>query len=213
MLFRALLVALAFSASAYAQSAEPPNATVHVEGPRAAVLEGRASSEDAWSVVCQTPCDVRLPLAFEYRIVGKGIHTSDPFTLQAHPDQIETITVRPGWKAGSFAGALVVVVSGLVLTVGLGIGLVELAVKLGNVPGCDGPCPSANSTATTTSLVLMLTGLVGVGGGLALLATNDETSTRQRFPSLVPPAPAQREQTWERALPRRATMPVLSFRF
>lgn len=91
-LLAAALVALASNARA-----EPPP-VVHLETPRAPGLPQieRRSPDGIWQRICEEPCDVRLPLGFDYRVGGRGVVDSAPFQL---PRGASEITIRA--KVGS----------------------------------------------------------------------------------------------------------------
>src|ERR1700723_2147423 len=69
-------------------------------------------ADDAWSLVCDSPCDRPLPLGREYRLVGlRGVRPSRPFFLEASPGQSVLVTATAA-SDDAFAGGVVLIVLG-----------------------------------------------------------------------------------------------------
>ena len=56
-------------ASASVASADDDRARVHIKSEKHVQLEIRPLQHDAWMLACDSPCDLDLPLASEYRVV------------------------------------------------------------------------------------------------------------------------------------------------
>jgi len=142
------------------------------------VVEARVGSDpdSDWTVVCRASCDRDLPLAYEYRINGSNVRTSEPFRLQAQPGQRLTLEVNASSESAHSVGIVLVAASPILLATGF---FYVVAGSLGGAVGCDpGQTCNGNSTATTGGAVLMGTGLVALIAGIALIASNGSTTER-----------------------------------
>ncbi|MEO8874986.1 MAG: hypothetical protein ABI461_05315, partial [Polyangiaceae bacterium] len=91
---------LAISSTARAdETSEVNEVLVHVVGPSRATLQRLDGSE--WVEQCVAPCDLRVLPQNRYRVAGRGMHESDPFTLVAAPGGDETIHVHGGTESKS----------------------------------------------------------------------------------------------------------------
>jgi hypothetical protein len=161
--------------------AQENDVLVHLDGSAAASLERLDGSEWVWE--CKAPCDLRLPRSDRYRIVGKGIHESDPFELIASPGSDETIHVRASSKARSTAGAIVFL-SGLVGAVS---GLIMFEVANAN-NDCDrdvtafgdpGPPCHSYDGLRYTGIGVAIGGLINLAVGALLYSAHLSSTLTQ----------------------------------
>jgi hypothetical protein len=129
---------------------------VHLETPSPISLEHRAGPQAAWEHACDSPCDVRLPVGDQYRIVGGAdINESNSFVLDGSKGDRAVLYVAPGSKNRQKIGTGVLI-GGAVLFVG------------GVVGGLAASCPSctfqANGTTDNRNFLA-----IGIGTGLAVV--------------------------------------------
>ena len=151
-------------------------ATVHIESD--SVVELQASNDGEWKTVCISPCDRAIALGGTYRVVGEGMKSSGPFRLHAGPGQHLDLEVTPR-SGGLFAlGIVGTVVGGLALAVGL---LVIMVGALENTSfGLTGGATNSGGSGTEAAgLGIVGVGVLGVVGGIVLIATNTKTRVSQ----------------------------------
>ena len=105
-----------------------------------------------WLETCRTPCDRKLDPQYVYRVNGKGITPSKPFTIPGDTERVEVEA-----ETGSAARAIV---GGSMATVGI-LGLIGGAVCL--ILGYTLSYEDARGTLQTA-------GWAGLGGGAVLTA-------------------------------------------
>jgi hypothetical protein len=151
----------------------PPakTAVVHIESERSVRLEA-LSGEKSYSFVCTSPCDKAVDLGAQYRIAGDGVRTSRAFSIEGQQGQRIVIEVDPGSKAAFVGGIVLVSLSPVVSIVGL------LIWALNSVDGSEG--------GRTVGIGIALGGLLGLTGGIIMIATNASTKQTQ---SAAAPAP------------------------
>jgi hypothetical protein len=128
---------------------------VHLDSPSPVSLEHR-SAQSAWEHVCDSPCDQRLPVGDEYRIVGGAdVNESNPFVLDSAKGDRAVLYVAPGSKSRQKIGTGILI-TGAVLFVG------------GIVGGLLASCPSctfqANGTTDNQNFLA-----IGIGTGIAVV--------------------------------------------
>jgi hypothetical protein len=128
---------------------------VHIDSPQKVSLERRSSPSAAWEHACESPCDGRLPVGDQYRIVGTGMNDSNPFTLDGSKGDRAVLLVAPGTKQKAAIGEGLLI-GGAVLLVG--------AVVFGAIGACPSCTFQANGTTDTTN-----TDVIGAATGLAVI--------------------------------------------
>jgi hypothetical protein len=132
---------------------------VHIDTPRAVRLEKRAGS--SWEMACYSPCDTRMAVTPEYRIVGDGLNDSEPFTLEASKGHV-TLKVDPGTQGGQTRGVWTLIGSGAVLAGGAAV------ILLGAKKHTDaqGVLQQSSTNSIFIGSSMMLAGVIGglVGG-------------------------------------------------
>jgi hypothetical protein len=131
---------------------------VHMDAASPVSLEHRSGPQAAWEHACDSPCDQRLPVGEEYRIVGgPDINESNVFFLDGSKDPSSgraILLVAPGSKRKQKIGTGILI-GGAVLLVG------------GVVGGLLAACPSctfqANGTTDNQNFLA-----IGIGTGLAV---------------------------------------------
>jgi hypothetical protein len=136
---------------------------VHIQTKELVTLEHRSGPDAPWEHGCETPCDVRLPAADEYRVVGIGLNESVPFSLTAPNGDVVTIHVAPGIKSRAKTGEIMTF-TGAVLLVGavvVGIG----ASDPGKTFQANGVTDNYNwdviAVGTTVAVAGLITGILG----------------------------------------------------
>lgn len=177
----AILAALALTASARAQDVVP-TVRVHIEGDPRAVLE--MHSEAGWTVVCEAPCDRRVPLDVRYRINGDGIQQSKRFELPSTYGEVR-VDVAPAPAALHVLGVVWASLGGAAFIGGLQTMIV--AVFTESCSDCVGGF--ANTTAPNVAWALMGAGALSVIGGSVLVAQTrtQVTLTTEDHVSVVAP--------------------------
>jgi hypothetical protein len=119
-------------------------------------LEHRAGPGAAWEHACDSPCDQRLPVADQYRIVGgPDVNESNPFVLDGSKGDRAVLYVAPGTKTRQKIGTGILI-GGAIVAVGGAIG------------GFAASCPSCDfNQGTSTDNRNWLA--IGVGTGLAVV--------------------------------------------
>lgn len=217
-------VFLLMPAAAHADDrSEEDDVGVHLEGPRESTLERLDGSE--WVRECVAPCDLRVRRNGPWRVAGRDIQESAPFTLAAPAGGDETIDVRGGSVARSTTGAIIFL-TGLVSAPG---GLLMIGVadanndcdRGGPVFGDPTPCHSY-AGLRDAGIAVGISGLVSVLVGAILYATSMRSEAIQTIARIAPsrvrffPLPtlgARGERSPALALPTAAAQPLLSFTF
>jgi len=161
--------------------------TVHLTSPQPASLESRAADGAEWIHACDAPCDARLSVTDQYRVVGEGLRPSKPFFLDQNAgDKIE-LRVAPGSQT-KYRNGMILVGGGAVAAVG-GILMIALGAQPGQTtsetsPTGDGQTHNANTNWIFGGTALIVTGIVAAIGGGSLIDGNAHT----RVGSPVKPA-------------------------
>jgi hypothetical protein len=118
---------------------------VHVETPRPVILEGQ-TQDGTWTAVCDAPCDREVEPG-SYRVRGKGVRTSETFTLEGTAKRV-TVEVDPA-SSGAPGGAILLIVVG---SIGLAPGAALTAlIAAGEIAGAIFICPIAAAFETVKS--------------------------------------------------------------
>jgi hypothetical protein len=164
--------------------------SLHVDSPYVVQVEHRAAPDQAWVAVCANPCDAPVPAVGQYRVRGRGITSSAPFTLDPQGPSV-VLQVSPGSKdkvrTGWFVvggGAAAVVVGAVLDAVGTGQGTV--AGQGG--PGDAGTTSNDKVNFYLAGTTLLLAGLATALYGGALVFDNAHSTVHEN--DAPPPLPA-----------------------
>lgn len=170
------------SSSLYAQLPPPPGedgVVVHLDGDRV-VLEGDSDDIDwhtDWTKICESPCDVALPLHRVYRVDGPGVRPSAPFHLQGRDGGAVDVHVSARHSTDFYIGVTATAAGGTATLVGLtGWYVSALGDSIEN--GLSG------RSERNTQMPWIGVTAVGVGvlaSGLVILLTNRRTQTSQEM--------------------------------
>jgi hypothetical protein len=110
------------TAAAEARADDMARALAHVSvvSPKPVQLEMRQRSGGPWLRACDSPCDEDLPIDSEYRIVRGDGTWGDVFRLTASAGEHVRLAVKPPWVAAQIAGNAIIVMAGVVGTIGIG---------------------------------------------------------------------------------------------
>jgi hypothetical protein len=193
----------------------PPEATVHVGTP-GVTLELRPNADHAWQVGCVAPCDVRVPVLYEYRIAGSGVQPSKPFRITAAKVDI---SADPGSRGVHTAGVAADIIGGLAI---VGWFFYIIIGTANDASGSNDAGHALKDRATDGIGLTLILGGVGlsIAGAIMQAATETEVTQRALIPVVHPVQPgAARTPVWrdasamEKSAPAAVTVPVLSFRF
>lgn len=198
-------LATAAAPRAYAQPVlqqGPPEAIVHVGTP-GVTLELRPNADHGWQVGCVAPCDVRVPVLYEYRIGGSGVQPSKPFRITA--PRVD-ITADPGSRGVHTAGTAADIVGGLMI---VGWFVYIIVGTANDASGNNDAGHALKDRASDGVGLTLILGGVGLSIAGAIMQATSETEVTQRalLPVVHPVAPAALQ------LPKPATVPLFSFRF
>ena len=180
------LLALAASAATVAVPAgahadEATTVSLHVDSPYVVTVERSAPGSREWQAVCANPCDVPVPVLGQYRVRGRGVTPSAPFTLTPEgPTAILQVTpgsknkTRTGWFV--VAGGAAAVVAGAVIDA-VGTGQGQVAGQGG--PGDPGNTSTARVNFYLAGTTLLLAGLAAAWYGGALVVDNAHSRVRE----------------------------------
>jgi hypothetical protein len=189
---------------------------VHIESPKQVNLERREGA--TWQFVCSSPCDQKVSVSNEYRVMGDDLNESKAFMLDSSKGKV-TLNVIPGYHNKQQQG-LYVLIGGGVLAVG-GI-LTILIGSDGKTPfSGDGETHLGNTNTIFIGSTLILAGIVGgiLGGAWyidnAHTRVGGDTAKAQPGSDKSPGSPgvdtkfqfstSKREPTWN--TPKTAGMP------
>jgi hypothetical protein len=176
-------------------AAPAPMVTVHLSGRDDLALE-TALGDGSWGRVCTGACDTAVPLAGEYRVVGKGIRPSRGFNLRASPGERVVISLDGvSSKAGLTTGIVLAASSPGVFLAGF---IVTIAGACAPPGGCDPGTP--NRGVVDAGIGIMASSGAMLVSGIVLVALNaGHTGTTQTVGSLLSEPPARPETAWLRA--------------
>jgi hypothetical protein len=165
--------------------AKPPEPVVriHIRAPTIVQLYRHVGVE--WVHACESPCDVELPLADEYRTFGGRNGTSQPFRLHGSPGESIEVTVDPPATGGVGLGVALGAFSGLALLFSSGLALEEAGELHDTVCGQPRNCQNNQSTLDA-GLVTMAVSAAVLTVGLAIAVSSAQVDILQRA---APPAP------------------------
>jgi hypothetical protein len=175
---RLLAFALVLTASSlsYADDTQP---VVHVDSSSAIVVE-RVDDDGHSAPVCRAPCDQALDPRPRYQLAGEGMRSSNQFRL---PEATAaTIDVGPRSSRAFVAGIVLITVSGVLLTGGLALLGLTIAIDTG--------WGAFAAAFTGSGAILCGSGAIATGiPGIAILANNIQSRARvteDRWPAALP---------------------------
>jgi hypothetical protein len=194
---------------------------VHIDSPQTVSLERREGA--TWQHVCVSPCDQRLSVSGEYRILGTDLNESKAFMLDSTKGKV-VLYVAPGYHNTAQQGLWIAVGSGAVLVGGI---LTILLGSDGKTPfNADGQTHLGNTNAIFAGSVLILAGVCGGILGSAWLYDNSHTRVGgdvAKAPPASEPAPPggpvetkfqfQTSKREPSGLPAVMSVPILSRSF
>jgi hypothetical protein len=131
---------------------------VHIDSPSKVTLERRTSPSASWEHACESPCDGRLPVGDQYRIVGTGINESNVFTLDGTKGDRAVLLVAPGTEQKAKIGEGLLIGAGIVLVGSVVFGFAA------SCPSCTFSVNTGGQSNTTNFDV------IGAATGLAVLS-------------------------------------------
>lgn len=144
---------------------------VHIDSPSAVTLEKR-SAESTWAKACDAPCDAKLGVSDEYRLVGTDLNESRPFHIDASKGKV-TLNVTPGTSGGRTRGVVTTIGSGAVLAGGV----VVILVGMKHHGDADGELSQPrNDAALLAGGAMVFAGIVGGIVGTSWIVNNAHTS-------------------------------------
>jgi hypothetical protein len=191
---------------------------VHIDSPRAVTLEKR-NAETNWARACDAPCDVKLGVSDEYRMVGEGLNESQPFHIDGSKGRV-VLKVDPGTPGGQTRGLITTIGAGAALVGGIAV----IAVGVKKHGSVDGDLSqNRNDGALLAGGALIMAGVVGGIVGTSWLIGNASTGvdgdvTKKTNEKAAPVGvTASRQPTWNSpnvvGVPSMTTVPVLTGSF
>jgi hypothetical protein len=181
-----------------------PAVTVHIDTTRTEIgLQGRPDDDFEWTRMCEAPCDVRVPLAWEYRIVGDGLRASRGFALEGRAGDRIVLTIDPATHAGYVGGILVTVAGGAVIFVGAIVFVIGLLAALFNLDNAG--------EVVAGGTVVVGVGIAVVYLGAKMATSNGHTGVNVTAPRVAPRGvngpSTPRAALWNEIAPRAAPAP------
>jgi hypothetical protein len=210
-------------------AATPSAARVHITSPRPVVLFRKPANDSAgWTRVCESPCDLDLPIGDTYRIAGPGVSESNEISLAGGSNGAATeLTVDPSNKTGIIVGATVGGVGGLSLLAGAFYFAFGTITKTGK--DCSeyperpilfgtsrAECVKQNETSDTLQTIgLVMMGIGAVVGiaGLFIFWRSAKTEMKQHAQPAAPapPVAVKRWPSWRGAVNEPSGAPAATF--
>ncbi len=193
---------------------------VHIDSPRAVTLEKR-SAESTWARACDAPCDVKLGVSDEYRMVGTDLNGSEPFHIDGSKGRV-VLKVDPGTPGGQTRGLITTIASGALLAGGV----VVILVGVKHHGNSDGELSQPhNDGALLAGGAMVFAGIVGGIIGTSWLVTNAHTGvdgdvskgTDEKARPATLGVSASRQPTWNTpkvvGVPTATTVPLFTGSF
>src|SRR5262249_25503445 len=89
---------------------------VHIESAKQVNLERREGA--TWQFVCTSPCDQKVSVSSEYRVMGTDLNESKPFMLDSSKGKV-TLNVIPGYHNKQQQGLYILIGAGVVTVGGI----------------------------------------------------------------------------------------------
>jgi hypothetical protein len=187
---------------------------VHIDAPRAVSLEKR-SAESTWAKVCESPCDTKVGMSDEYRIVGTNVNESTPFRIASNSGRV-VLKVDPGTPGGQTRGLVTAIASGAVLAGGV----VVMLVGMKHSGNADGELSQpTNDGALLAGGAMVFAGVIGGIVGTSWFVTNAHTGVEGNMGPTVDEKgrATARLPTWnapkQTGVPAMTAVPVFSGTF
>jgi hypothetical protein len=146
--------------------ADEPTVKVHVDADGKVALEKRSAANAAWEPACDAPCDVALPVTWEYRFAASGESPeSKPFKLAAKAgDKDITIKAQLADKKKKDLGMYVLIGSAAVALGGIVVFIA--GIRPSHTFADDGTTRDTNFNVATIGSLMLGAGVAGgiVGG-------------------------------------------------
>jgi hypothetical protein len=133
----------------------------------------RAQYGTLWEDVCAVPCEREVDSTRTYRIEGEGVWPSGAFRLRPGP---ETLHVKTGSRGGLVAGLVLTVIGGTFALNGGVFAAVSTIPVDTSAPNVQEQRQTRNAFLAVGVVQLVL-GVVGLGVGIPLWASNTTTVT------------------------------------
>lgn len=143
---------------------------VHVESTLKVNLERRTATTAAWEFVCESPCDQRTAVGYEYRVTGKNVNDSRPFQLDTSKGDTVVVRVAPGEKDKERLGTYVLIGGGALIVAGIII--MAVGVHPSQTFRDDGTTNNTNWDVLTVGTAMIVGGVVGGLVGSAFVINN-----------------------------------------
>jgi hypothetical protein len=188
---------------------------VHIHTKELVTLEHRPNPSAPWQHGCETPCDERFPAGDEFRIVGVGIATSNPFSLTTPKGDVVKLYVAPGVKSKAKVGEFLTFTGATLIVGALVVGLA--AADPSSVFNANGTTDNYNynviAVATTVAVAGIITGVLGGAWWYDNSRTRVAGDAQEQEPEKRPPNPdsdyvARRAVEPEAPTGMRAATPV-----
>lgn len=136
---------------------------VHVNTDEPVILEHRTSASAPWEFACNSPCDVPLPVAEEFRFAATSdARESEPFLLKTDkPDQDGGITIEHHKSNGTLYKASPFIMAGSAAVFITGIVMATVGITKAHGTQADGSREQTNALTGAGTLLIM----AGIGGG------------------------------------------------
>lgn len=184
---------------------------VHVSTDEPVVLEHRASANAPWEVACDSPCDVALPVADEYRFAPTSdARETEPFLLKTDkPDANGAITVEHHKSNGTLFKASPFIIAGSAAVFITGIVMATVGITKAHGTQADGSREQTNAVTGAGTLLIM----AGLGGGYFGVSSyiNNKYSDANGDVRRLEPQPSHGEVAPSRGI--AIFVPVFSGRF
>lgn len=165
-----------------------PTLLVHIDSPRPVRLEHYDPARSNWDELCNSPCDMQVPVEGDYRIAGVGVKASNRFAMTGKAGDRIVIDVNPASKGWFAAGIVGGGVGLLTISVGLYVVLVGAIGSSIDKGFCSGTsttgCAASQQTTSSDSIKAAGWTITAVGGvlaaaGVVVMAMHWSTSTAQ----------------------------------
>jgi hypothetical protein len=204
-----------------ARADEAGTVSLHVASPFVVEVEHRDQPDKPWAAVCTNPCDLEVPIVGQYRVRGRGVTSSAPFSLRPQ-GRSAVLQVSPGSKNKERTGWFVI--GGGVAAVLVGAALDAVGATQSTVAGQGGqgdPGTNTNSRVNfyLAGTTLIIAGLAAAIYGGSFVYDNARSTVRENDAPPAPPAPeGSRDGILQQALAATDTggalvVPVLTATF
>ena len=162
-----------------------PKVRVHVAARRRVELQRRPMDSVEWQDACASPCDMELPLADSYRVLGMG--ESKEFRLRGKAGDVVELDIKLPSTGGKISGGILAGVGGFVLTFS-SLFVLAGATSPSSCQGAGdiGPCGAQATSLLDSGLVGAAIGAAAGVLGLVLLHYSATTDVLQNGDDVLP---------------------------